>query len=338
MSAASHTTAPLAHRVVARLADGRFHSGEDIARALGVSRSAIWKSLRAVRGLGLEVHAVTRKGYRLAQPLELLDERAVRARLTKDAARRIGSFAVHDSVESTNTLLLAAPAAAVGQANICLAEYQTSGRGRRGRRWLMPYGAGLCLSVSWSFPETPRQLSALGLAIGVAVLRAFKRLKSGPVTLKWPNDIWFEGRKLGGVLLELQAEAAGPAYVVLGLGLNYCLPAPSRREIEATGTQVAEVRELYEESAPGRNELAAVTIEEMLAALAEFERHGFAPFYREWREADALAGHTVTAFKGKEMQGGIARGIDEEGALLLEYRGRVIKIVSGEVSLRLAQP
>lgn len=329
-------TEPLVRRVVERLADGRFHSGEDIAHALGVSRSAIWKSLRAARDLGLEVHAVTRKGYRLPQPLELLDERAIRAHLAKDVSRRIGELAVHHSVESTNSLLLAVPRGRSGRASVCFAEYQTAGRGRRGRRWLMPFAAGLCLSVSWPFAETPRQLSALGLAVGVAVIRALRRLKSAPATLKWPNDIWFEGRKLGGILLELQAEAAGPAYVVIGLGMNYRLPAASRRAIEATGTQVAEVHELFEGIPPGRNVLAAAIVEDIVKVLEEFERRGFAPFHREWREADALAGRTVTALKGSDTQGGIARGIDDEGALLIEYRGRVIKIVSGEVSLRLA--
>jgi BirA family biotin operon repressor/biotin-[acetyl-CoA-carboxylase] ligase len=336
MSGTSTAAAPLVRRVVERLADGKFHSGENMAQALGVSRSAIWKSLRAVRELGLEVHAVTRKGYRLPRPLELLDERAMRTHLSKETARRIGAFAVHNSVESTNSLLLAEPIGAPGRADVCLAEYQTAGRGRRGRRWLMPFAAGLCLSVSWTFAETPRQLSALGLAVGVAVMRALRRMKSAPATLKWPNDIWFEGRKLGGILLELQAEAAGPAFVVVGLGMNYRLPAASRREIEATGVQTADVGELFADEPPGRNELAAAIVQEIVVALEEFERRGFAPFHKEWREADALAGRTVTTLKGTDVQGGIARGIDEEGALLLEYRGRVIKIVSGEVSLRLS--
>ncbi len=330
-------TAPLVRRVIERLADGRFHSGENMARALGVSRSAIWKSLRTVRALGLEVHAVTRKGYRLPQPLELIDERSIRAHLQKETARRLGCLSVHHSIESTNTLLLATPAGAAGKAQVCLAEYQSAGRGRRGKRWVMPFGAGLCLSVGWTFAETPRQLSALGLAIGVSVLRAVRRLKGAAVTLKWPNDIWFEGRKLGGILLELQAEADGPAFVVVGLGLNYRLPAASRKEIAALGLESAEIGELFDGTVPGRNELAAAVIEEIVVALGEFERHGFAGFHKEWREADALSGRTVTAMKGSEMQGGIARGIDEEGALLIEYRGRVIKIVSGEVSLRLAR-
>jgi BirA family biotin operon repressor/biotin-[acetyl-CoA-carboxylase] ligase len=190
--------------------------------------------------------------------------------------------------------------------------------------------------VSWPFAETPRQLSALGLVVGVAVIRALRHLKGAPATLKWPNDIWFEGRKLGGILLELQAEAAGPAYVVIGLGMNYRLPAAGRRAIEASGAQVAELHELFAGIPPGRNVLAAAIIESIVNALEEFERRGFAPFHREWREADALAGRTVTALKGCDTQGGIARGIDDEGALLIEYRGRVIKIVSGEVSLRLA--
>jgi BirA family biotin operon repressor/biotin-[acetyl-CoA-carboxylase] ligase len=328
----------LVQRVVERLADGKFHSGEDMARALDVSRSAIWKALRGLRDLGLEVHAVTRKGYRLPQPLELLDERAIRTHFSRDFSRHIASLEVHRTIESTNSYLLAKPGGPAGRAQVCLAEYQTAGRGRRGRRWLMPFGAGLCLSVGWVFAETPRQLSALGLAIGVGVLRALRRLKSAAVTLKWPNDIWFEGRKLGGILLELQAEAAGPAFVVVGLGLNYRLPAASRREIEATGTEVAELAELFGDDVPGRNALAAAIIEEIVRVLEEYGRKGFAPFHKEWGEADALAGRTVTAMKGTDMQGGIARGIDEEGALLLEYRGRVIKIVSGEVSLRLAHP
>lgn len=330
-------TAPLVRRVIERLADGRFHSGENMARALGVSRSAIWKSLRTVRALGLEVHAVTRKGYRLPQPLELIDGRSIRAHLSKETARRLEDLSVHHSIESTNTLLLAAPAGAAGKAQVCLAEYQTAGRGRRGKRWVMPFGAGLCLSIGWTFAETPHQLSALGLAIGVSVLRAVRRLKGAAVTLKWPNDIWFEGRKLGGILLELQAEADGPAFVVAGLGLNYRLPAASRKEIAALGLEAAEIGELFDGGAPGRNELAAAVIDEIVTALGEFERDGFAGFHKEWREADALSGHTVTAMKGSELQGGIARGIDEEGALLIEYRGRVIKIVSGEVSLRLAR-
>jgi BirA family biotin operon repressor/biotin-[acetyl-CoA-carboxylase] ligase len=323
---------------VERLADGRFHSGESMAKSLGVSRSAIWKSLRAVRALGLEVHAVTRKGYRLARPLELLDARAIRNHLPKDAVQRLGAVGVHHSIESTNSLLLTQASGPAGTAEVCLAEFQTAGRGRRGRPWIVPFGAGLCLSIGWVFAETPRQLSALGLAIGVAVVRALRRLHAAEVNLKWPNDIWFEGRKLGGILLELQAEADGPAHVVVGLGLNYRLPAAARKEIEAAGAQAAEVCELFEGEAPGRNLLAAAVIGELIAALADFERRGFAPFHKEWREADALSGHTVTAMKGSDLQGGIARGIDEEGALLLEYRGRVIRIVSGEVSLRPSHP
>lgn len=335
MTATVRNRVPLIRRVIERLADGRFHSGEGIANSLGVSRSAVWKSLRSVRELGLEVHAVTRKGYRLPRPLELLEASAIHGHLSKDCLRKLGTLAIHSSIESTNASLLATPGSGAGLMDVCLAEYQTAGRGRRGRPWLMPFGAGLCLSVSWTFAETPRQLGALGLAMGVAVLRAVRRLKGKRPTLKWPNDIWFEERKLGGILLELQAEANGPAYVVIGLGLNYRLPAAGRREIEATGTQAAEMHELFAGEPPGRNELVAAIIEEIAAVLANFSTRGFAPFHAEWQQADALSGRTVTTHKGSDVHGGIARGIDDDGALLLEYRGRIIKIVSGEVSLRL---
>jgi BirA family biotin operon repressor/biotin-[acetyl-CoA-carboxylase] ligase len=168
-------------------------------------------------------------------------------------------------VDSTNTRLLAAPPPPLGRAVACICELQHAGRGRRGRRWIVPFGAGIALSVAWTFSDGGA-LSALSLAVGVAVSRALVRAGAHGVTLKWPNDIWLRDRKLGGVLIELRAEASGPAHVVIGVGINIDLPAAARREIEASGVRVAAVADACT-AAPSRNVVAGAILDELLSML-----------------------------------------------------------------------
>jgi BirA family biotin operon repressor/biotin-[acetyl-CoA-carboxylase] ligase len=316
------------------LADGREHSGEALAASLAVSRAAVWKQVRHLSSWGLEVEAVAGRGYRLAPPLELLDGAALFAALPEHARGRLRRLDVVDELASTNEALLAVTDLAPGRADACLAEFQTEGRGRRGRRWLAPFGSAICLSVSWCFAEVPPQLSALSLAAGVAVRRALSGLGIGGVELKWPNDILWQGRKLGGILCELRIEAAGPAYVVIGLGLNLRLPPALRAAIAETGNEVAALNEIVENGLPGRSLLAAALLGQLLLALEEFELAGFRPFFEEWRAADALAARPARVEHGGTLSEGTARGIDQDGALLLEVSGQLQRFVSGEVSLR----
>ena len=180
------------------LADGELHSGSELADVLGVSRTAIWKQLGQLDSLDLEVSAQAGQGYRLAAPLELLDENSIRAHLTEDFESVCDSLQVLWTSESTSAELLAAGAPEAGKANACLAEYQTAGRGRRGRQWFAPAGHGICLSVGWYFPASPASLSCLGLAVGIGVLRAIHRAGVSNAQLKWPNDIVVDGGKLAG--------------------------------------------------------------------------------------------------------------------------------------------
>lgn len=320
--------------VLRLLADGREHSGEVLAASLSISRAAVWKHVQQLEQWGLEVEAAAGRGYRLGCPVDLLDERSLLANLPALARDRLRRLTVAEEIESTNEALLDVADLPAGRFDACLAEFQARGRGRRGREWVSPFGAGLCLSVSWRFSEAPSQLSALSLAAGVAVRRALAQHGVADARLKWPNDILHAGRKLGGILCELRAEVAGPAYVVIGVGINVTLPERVRRGIEAGGLQPMALADLGLAALPSRSALAASLIGQLALVLVEFEQAGFGPFLEEWRTADALAARPVRLQHGEQVVDGIARGIDQDGALLLEAGGRLERVVSGEVTVR----
>lgn len=324
---------PLKARVYAQLACGGFHSGADLARRLAVSRSAVWKSVVALRELGVTVHAVRNRGYRLPTACEPLDAERLRAALRAEVRNRVNRLEVTWSVGSTNTVLLERVAPPPGLADVLLAEHQTAGRGRQGRVWLAPPGAALCLSLAWSFAQVPRDLGALGLAVGVWALRALGPLTTVPIRLKWPNDLTVAGGKLGGILIEMRAESGGPARVVIGLGLNVALGPDVLARIAAAGTQATDLRAAGADPAP-RNAVAAALVAEMVRGLDTFARAGLRPFLDDWKGADALSGRAVRIQAGSTQARGIARSIDSAGALLVETPEGVRRFVSGEVSVR----
>jgi BirA family transcriptional regulator, biotin operon repressor / biotin---[acetyl-CoA-carboxylase] ligase len=330
VSLASRLDHPL---LLVRLADGRLHSGERLAQELKVSRAAIWKGVERLRGLGLEIEALPRQGYRLPRPVELLDARRIGAELGSQRLPRLRRLELLFEVDSTNSRLLAAAPPPGGQADACLTELQHAGRGRRGRRWIAPFGAGISLSVAWTFADGPRTLPALSLAVGVAVVRAVRRAGAQGLKLKWPNDIWFNDRKIGGVLIELRAEASGPAHVVIGVGINVALPPPARREIEAGGARVAALADACA-AAPSRNLVAGAILDELLSMLPVFEREGFAAFRDEWAALDALSGRPARVLLADTTISGNACGVDPDGALLLDTGDGMQRFVSGEASLR----
>jgi len=321
--------------LLVRLADGGPHSGQELAEHLTSSRAAVAKAIARLRAQGVEVRA-SRGGYRLPRPVELLDAARIRAVLEPEHNRRLRALQLLFEVGSTNTCLLDAPAPPVGHADACLSELQHAGRGRRGRPWIAPFGASLALSLGWVFKEATRALPALSLAVGVAVSRALERAGARGMALKWPNDIWFQDRKIGGVLSEMRSEPDGAAYVVIGVGLNVSLSEESRRKIESTQGGVASAADACP-TPPSRNWLAGAILDELLSMLAQFEREGFAPFHPAWMALDALGGRTAQVMVGESAVSGIACGVDLEGALLMNYGGRVRKFVSGEASLRLLE-
>lgn len=325
--------APLVARVFASLADGQFHSGEALAQELGVSRSAVWKAVKSLRALGATLHAVRNRGYRLAQGGEPLDAQRIRESLAREVRERVARLEAAWSVGSTNSVLLARPNPAPGTSEVFLAEYQSAGRGRRGRTWLAPPGGAICLSLSWTFREVPEDLGALGLVIGVCALRALRQVGIEDAELKWPNDLLSGEKKLGGVLIELRAESTGPACVVIGIGLNVSLGSALLGKIADTGTAATDLASAGLE-APERNAVAAALISCCVQGLCEFGREGLKPFIAEWHAADALRGRAVNVSGPEGISRGLARGIDLHGALLLETPHGVKRFISGDVSVR----
>jgi BirA family biotin operon repressor/biotin-[acetyl-CoA-carboxylase] ligase len=315
------------------LADGRLQSGESLAQQLAVSRAAVWKGVARLRGLGLDVQGVPRRGYRLRHAVELLDASRIRAQIGVSRLARLRTLELLFDVDSTNDRLLAAPPPPAGRAEVCLSELQHAGRGRRGRHWIAPFGAAVAVSMSWTFNDGARTLPALSLAVGVAVWRALKRAGAEDVALKWPNDIWFRDRKIGGVLIELRAEASGPAHVVIGVGVNVALEDAARAEIEKTGAAVAAVADACVQ-APSRNVIAGAILDELLSMLTQFEVEGFAAFRDAWIALDALRGREARVVLADGVVRGTARGVDPDGALLLESGDKMHRFVSGEASLR----
>ena len=307
-------------RLLHALADGRTHSGEELARSFGVTRAAIWKQVAKLADFGLAVEAAPGAGYRLPHRLDLIDAEAVRAALEPAVAARLAKLEVFTELDSTNRRLLAVPPQ-LGSLDVCIAEFQTDGRGRRGRRWHGPLGSGIALSVGWQFAGVPAEPSALTLAVGVAVRRVLERVAGLTISLKWPNDLVFDERKLGGILLELSAEAHGGAHVVVGVGLNVALP----------GALLPSLCDW----ARGAIGLTTPLVNELAALFADYPTHGFAAYRTEWRSADYLRGRAVRLDEATGRLFGTALGIDADGALLVQTDGgKRRRVVAGDVSVR----
>jgi BirA family biotin operon repressor/biotin-[acetyl-CoA-carboxylase] ligase len=324
---------PLVQRVYRMLADREFHSGSALAAHCGVSRSAVWKAAAVLRSLGVSVQAVANRGYRLPEATGLLQADGIARALPRAAAARLRAGRCCWSTGSTNADLLQGAAVPPGRFDFLTAEYQSAGRGRRTRRWFAPPGGALCLSLSWSFAVLPADIGALSLAVGVCVLRALDGMGVCGAALKWPNDLVVGSGKLGGILIELRAEAGGPAQVVIGIGLNVALGQALIEQVRATGTQAVDLSALGIGGCD-RNRLAAALIAACVAGMEQFERSGFRAFLAEWRAADAIAGKPVSVRADEGTIVGHARGIDAGGALCVQTREGLRRFISGDVSVR----
>lgn len=323
-------------KILVLLSDGEFHSGTELARVLGVSRSTIWKQFNGLDKLGLPHAAVSGKGYRLDKPLELLSATDIKSCLSEQTLALVRSLEVHEQIDSTNRYLVDQAHANAPSGSVCFAEYQTAGKGRRGRRWISPFGRNIYLSILWRFQQGYASTSGLSLAMGVAVIRALKQHKVDDVGLKWPNDIYSQGKKLGGILIEVSGESDGPCAAVIGLGLNLSLPETEAQSITQAWTDLSKIAGLTKLS---RNRLAADLLNHLFAILAEFETIGIKAFINEWRSYDCLKDQTATLFVAEQPFTGIVQGINDNGLLLLQHTdGKIQAFASGEVSFNRSAP
>jgi BirA family biotin operon repressor/biotin-[acetyl-CoA-carboxylase] ligase len=313
-----------------------FRSGNELALALGISRTAVWKHVAALREAGVDVEALPRRGYRLGQGVTRLEADDIRAALPDDVAARLRHGDCVWDTQSTNADLLARPAPPAGRFDFLSAECQHAGRGRRGRRWFAPPGGGLCLSWSWTLDALPPQAGTLSLAIGVAALRALRDAGTTGVLIKWPNDLVTVRGKVGGILVEMRSESAGPVVLIVGIGLNLHLPLSLQQVIHAEGNQAASLCAAGD-SPLSRSALAASILTHGVRAMDTFRRSGFSDFQREFDAADSLRGRAVVARGGPEDVDGVAVGVDAEGALLVDTAHGRRRLFSGDVSVRAAR-
>ena len=302
-----------------------------MAEVLGISRAAICKQLRVLSELGLQHSAVSGKGYRLDKPLELLAHSKINEILSEKKKALISTLEIHDTINSTNSYLVERSQNNVPSGFVCFAEHQTAGKGRRGRQWVSPYGSNIYVSILWRFQQGGIAGTAgLSLAIGIAVIRALKQHNINDVGLKWPNDIYSQGKKLGGILIEVSGEADGPCAAVIGLGLNLFLPETQAQGITQAWTDLTKI---IGENPLIRNKLAGTILDHILSIINGFEMVGIKAYLDEWRSYDCLKGHTATLFIGQQQVEGIVEGIDENGLLLIKRSdGSIQAFASGEVS------
>lgn len=315
------------------LSDGEFHSGEQLGERLGVSRAAVWKQLKKLESLGIAMQAVKGQGYRLAEPLELLDGSRIVAGLSRESRLHLVRLFVEETLPSSNAFIRQRFEQGAGHGEVCLVEQQSAGRGRRGRAWTTPWGRTLMLSLGWRFEGGVAVLEGLSLAIGVVLAEVLER-RGVRARLKWPNDVLLESAsgqlgKLAGILVEVSGDAGGPCEVVLGMGINVDLPESFRAGIDQP---VAAVHD----QAPGlsRNVLAIELIESLLGMLANFEQYGFAGWQERWNARHAYTGQAVDILRGSERESAVAEGVDASGNLWVRQGERRLSIAGGEVSVR----
>lgn len=314
------------------LADGEFCSGQALAEALGVSRTAVWKQINKLAAdTGLQIESVKGRGYRVPGGVDLLDQERVREGLSKETASLMSGLTVLESVDSTNALAMRELEQGRGRGWAFTAEQQTAGRGRRGRTWVSPFARNLYLSLVWEFSQGAAALEGLSLAVGVAVARGLESCGIAGVQLKWPNDVLYSGEKLGGVLLEMVGDVAGPCQVVVGVGLNVAMPGSAAGDIDQVWTDLSRI---VGENRPTRSALLAALLNQLFPLLAGFESSGFAPWKDSWSSLDAFADREVVLVAGSTRTAGVARGVDGHGALQLETASGVQAIYGGELSLR----
>ncbi|EGT0651394.1 MULTISPECIES: bifunctional biotin--[acetyl-CoA-carboxylase] ligase/biotin operon repressor BirA [Citrobacter] len=311
--------------LISLLSDGEFHSGEQLGEKLGMSRAAINKHVQTLRDWGVDVFTVPGKGYSLPEPIQLLDSSLIYSQLDG------GNITVLPVIDSTNQYLMDR----IGQlesGDACVAEYQQAGRGRRGRKWFSPFGANLYLSMFWRLEQGPAAAIGLSLVIGIVMAEVLRDLGADKVRVKWPNDLYLLDRKLAGILVELTGKTGDAAQIVIGAGINM-----SMRRVEENVVNQGWINLQEAGITIDRNTLAARLIRELRAALVLFEHEGLAPYLSRWRVLDNFIDRPVKLIIGDKEIFGVSRGIDAQGALLLEQNGVIKPWMGGEISLRSAE-
>ncbi|MBM7074141.1 bifunctional biotin--[acetyl-CoA-carboxylase] ligase/biotin operon repressor BirA [Shewanella sp. 202IG2-18] len=298
-----------------------FLSGEALAKQLDVSRATISNHVDALEQAGVGIYSVKGKGYKLEKPVPLIDGDV----LVHKIDDRCFYF---DEIDSTNSFILK-HAEELKSGDICIAEYQSAGRGRRGRKWASPYGSHLYASMLWQFPQGMAQAMGLSLVVGCSLASVLKKLGLDDVAVKWPNDVYLEGKKLAGILVEMSGQADGECNVVIGIGVNLSMPTTAAEQIDQPWADI-----VSQQALPDKTEFAIALHQQLKADIQQFEQSGLPAFIERWQKVDLYCDQPIKLLMADNVTEGICRGIDTQGALLLEVDGEVKAFVGGEISVR----
>jgi BirA family biotin operon repressor/biotin-[acetyl-CoA-carboxylase] ligase len=296
-----------------------------LARALAVSPAVLCRELQQALDQGVPI-AIRGDRYRLHHSLDWLDAERIGARIGGAGL----NIQILEECGSTNAELLRAARAGAAQGRVVAAELQTQGRGRLGRSWQAGVCSGLCFSLLWRFDQPASGLSGLSLAVGVAVVRALRQ-HAVQAVLKWPNDVQWRERKLGGILIEAHADSDRSCAAVIGIGINVRLSACERSRIDQPVADLAEAGC----GSIARGDLLAAILLQLAEVLPAFARTGFAGIHSEWDRYHGHAGREVELRlpSGARLEGR-AVGVDATGRLLLADGQNVRAVSAADVSLR----
>jgi BirA family biotin operon repressor/biotin-[acetyl-CoA-carboxylase] ligase len=310
------------------LSDGKFHSGEDLADRFTVTRATVWNAIQHAEKLGVEVFSVRGRGYRLPQPIDMLDAQAVLTAIGEQ--REWFNLQLLDEVDSTNSYLMKQASKGAPHVTCVAAHIQISGKGRRGRTWVSHLGASLTFSLLWRFNCGAAALSGLSLTAGVALMRAFNQLGVEGVSLKWPNDVLYDNKKLAGILIELQGDMDGPSAAVIGVGVNLRLPENVLKRIDQPAIDLVSIGVTV-----GQGELLGTLLRHLAEVLRKFEEDGFVALRAEWLSYHVYHNRPVRILMpdGRDVHGTV-RDVAEDGILLVETALGMQRFSAGEISLR----
>lgn len=317
--------------VLTQLDNREYCSGQRLAKRFNVTRATIHNCIVKIEALGISIERVRGLGYRLAQPLDLLNPEDIKSKLALPVGSKLSDFQCLQEVDSTNRYAtdLALPPA--GKFSAVLAELQSLGKGRRGRPWISPYAANIYLSVLWPLQRPMHEAGRLSPMIAISMLLALEELGITGLGVKWPNDIYSEEKKLAGLLIECSGEINGGCRMVVGIGVNVLMSQIDNIEIDQQWTDIKSCTQDWQFT---RNDVAAAMINNVSSMLDQFENDTFNNLADAWSRWDVMKNKAVDLHSAHSIKSGIARGIDMSGCLLLETSNGIEKISAGDVSLR----
>lgn len=314
-------------QLLSALSSGEFQSGQLLAETLGLSRTAIANHILQLQQLGLDIYKVKGRGYCLAEPITLLDAAKIAELRQNDTA----DILVQNITDSTNSQLMQkVQGNVVTQLGYTLvAEAQTAGRGRRGRNWYSPFAASLYFSMYWRLEQGIQAAMGLSLVVAIAIARLLKQQYLVDAKVKWPNDVYVDGKKLCGILVELAGQAHAGCDVIIGIGMNIRLPKHAHNNIDQQYIDLT----LASEQVIDRNLLVVLLQKQLISLLTQFTQAGFSSFVDEFNQYNQYRDKAVKLIGNTEIKG-ICVGVDQQGALLIKTDNGVQAYFGGELSLR----